>query len=519
MSRQLSVASSWVCCVLLLLPLLLALAHAAGVTSLSLARIMRLADAASGDSLLLRPAASLASAMGPFGAAPPAAQVEQRFLTLVSATEGMASWVHSVREASAVARDTSRTLVEPCVSNGWLLPCRWHGVTRLPNGTAVARAIANGEDPLALMRSSVSCPGAGSNSSMPPSAAPLPLSAYFDWDDLVANWSLSPMIRYHEWEALRVAPRSAASDDVRYAGLLRLTQHGLIKTGIPIVMARSHDCESTGAAVDVGGYAFTAEACPERAAARIDGVRAVVSATLRSPPFDDAIDVFASSWMRVYGNALESEAAPLPRFHTAHYAAARAWVSSAVRGGDADTRYAVLQWRSVKRSAADVEWCASRLMDVVPSLQLSELGIVNATSPPATRLVLVADLPSPSNLCGIWDHRTGSDAASRQVAAQRFADAGYRKYDADNWRLDAGIVSIRDAALAAEAEWYFGCSDALDIAAGVAAAKRYRSATCVRCYWPSTYVAQVVLRRSAAGRPSNVKLDHVNASTVQPPVG
>ena len=430
---------------------------------------------------------------------------DTKFITLVNAAEGIAGWINCVREASLAAAQLNRTLVEPCVSEGHLLSCRYGKVLRVPDGASITdlELANNGADLLAVSRSPEGC-GVSPRGFVRDPKIVLPLSAYFDWNDLLANWSKSPMIRYHEWEALRVAPPGSTPMEALAAGKLwvDVADGFRIVSATPILMAngKQHNLRCgqhhLNTSIPWGWYRFPGHTCPARG-----GLYNEVNITGLAPPFADATDIFLGHWTRTPGNFLEKERSTLPRFNQLHYIAARLWVKNVLRRGSPDTRYAVVQWRSVARDAAALEWCSGRILNISSALQRSDNGTGNAL---LDRLVLVADLPAPSNPCAVWDH--GAKDSFRRELAQRFITAGFAKYDEEHYYLEAGILSIRDMIIAAEANWYVSCSFMSSVS----------SPMCSKCFWYSSYIAQVVRLRTAAGRPANLDFDNVNASNIVP---
>lgn len=202
-----------------------------------------------------------------------------------------------------------------------------------------------------------------------------------------------------------------------------------------------------------------------------------------------------------------SEVPTLPPLNPLHYAAARGWAARAVRGGSADGRYGVLQWRSQGRNSSEVAWCAAALSTAVASLPGLRSG----------RLVLFSDVPAAENRCGIWDHTASSSPGEyrARVAAVGAFSPSFAKYDATAWALDAGIVALREAALAQAAEWYFSCS-----AYGAGVEMPGLNKMCGRCFMQSGWVAEVILLRERAGRPVIKGFDNLaaNAALVVPPL-
>jgi hypothetical protein len=479
--------------------------------------------------------------------------------------------------AGNLARSLNRTLVEPCVRNGALVSCHYGRVVRVADGSDprdIATAAA-GEEPdgTRTLRFPAPSPAAGcvragvdeglvaSENGTLRGDTVLPLRAYYDWAWLRRTY---PMVGYHEWEAARVAPRGTSRDAARAAGLLWVddTAPDAAKRGVRVVSdtaaitalgafgqagfgctpaqnawLREHaevgsdvltaaDLPTDfGSPASFGGYTFArGHTClPGRGAVNPQSL--LREAALQQ---DDAPDLFFVLWQRKVIKWERRLAEPLPPFNPVHYAAARAWLARRVLGDSADRRYGVVQWRSQGKND-DVDWCAHAILNStanLPGLEPRRAPGGGGDGGPAPewlsrRMVLVGDLPSPANQCGIWDFdpRNGGSGGSpdfrnRVAAAALFREAGFAKLDEDAWMLDGGVLAVRDAIIASEATWYFGCSsvgrtDALtDLVARV----------CYRCMFFSGYVHEIVTLRIHAGRRSNLRFDNITPADVVPPL-
>lgn len=302
-----------------------------------------------------------------------------------------------------------------------------------------------------------------------------------------------------------------------------------------------------------GGWHIGFLDCPLRG---VEPITAAVAAE------GDAADVFVASWYRA-PRALS--VAPFPPFNPLHALAVQAWV------GGPDAVYAVLHWRQsgAVTSTGRLGECAAAMRGVlegipglapravaaatgaVPgaltSFNYSDAASVRAVlgavppgcdgganastvnagpcsdgaplAPGRPRVVLVADLPAPSNPCETfyeltaWGERDLARARTAQAAA--FLRAGYAKYDAHPSRaaLDAGVLAIRDVLLGSRATWFLTChayhtrADVQPEAAGL----------CGPCFFFSAYIHRVVLARKAAGLPSNEIVFNVSAANLVPP--
>ena len=70
---------------------------------------------------------------------------------LVQAQEGFGAWNDAIYEFMSLAKSLNRTMVEPCVRNGCLEPCRCGAVTMVNvDGSNLEASFAGGADPLDL---------------------------------------------------------------------------------------------------------------------------------------------------------------------------------------------------------------------------------------------------------------------------------------------------------------------------------------------------------------------------------
>jgi hypothetical protein len=437
----------------------------------------------------------------------------RRYLLLMQATEGMAGWMHSLREASAIAAASGRVLVEPCVRDGHFLPCRVGAVPRVPDGTlapdlSVAEA---GVDAIGVPASRIRC----NLPDVPETSLSLPLSAYFDWESLQRDWSLAPMVRYHEWaeEALGTAdtPGRIKFDETM----------GKFVVSAPLIAGKpdANGCKNgtqTGSPYvgSTGDFFFATISC-----SRLKGWERhedIARMLLHDTRLADTPDVFATEWTRTPSSDLETTLSPRwPQFNKLHYVAVRRWVANELRLQARDKRYAVFQWRSVLSGTKNMGECLNVFLNATSSLPALLSPSNNSASPSALlkplRAVLVSDLPSPGSPCRIWDHAAGDTV--RDSAVSSFNALGLAKYDAFGpaSRLDGGMLAIRDMILGIEAEWYFTCSRGLSWRGPL-------SSQCVKCSWSSSYVFQTILQRAARNATSNTDWATVRAQNVTPPL-
>lgn len=420
-------------------------------------------------------------------------------------------------EAGRLAIALNRTLVEPCVYDGGLASCAYGRVMDVGDGSdpaSIAMAEA-GEEPDRNLTSRLTeggkcLPGFSWGITPPGPPRVLPMRAYYDWAWLSKTF---PIIRYHDWERQRI---TADKVQAQLQGKLWVDEKGIIEVpGLALngigreAMARDY-CDREP--YTVGGFRFTeGHTCPPGRGQIKDEDQLFRDGLERQ----SITDLFVTMWVRRQpskfgrgGRNMET----LPPFNPIHYAAARGWAKREVRRGHSDGRYGVLQWRSQGRNSTEVAWCASALATAV-----SGLPRMGAAPGGEKRLVLFSDVPATENQCGIWDHTAGSspkEYAARVSAVAAFAPA-FSKYDSVGWRLDAGIVALREAALALNAEWYFTCSGH-----GKGVEIPGSNKVCGRCFMMSGWVAEIIHLRQAAGKPVMKGFDHLveQAALVQPPL-
>ena len=317
------------------------------------------------------------------------------------------------------------------------------------------------------------------------------------------------MIGYFEWLKLRVARAGTPNETAVAAGQHWINpKGGLVTRGAALVGLGSkgqacYNCKPgyQTAPVEFSGIVFLGhQNCPDGHGSITDPQSLFHSGV----ELASQVDVFVACWQRqltLRHNVPWKDQEGLPPFNPVHYALVRHWVRNSVLGGPGtdDYRYGVVQWRSQSRTSS-VSWCASEMSRVVSGVP--SLAATNSSS--RKRMVLVADLPSWANEYGIWDNLRAysHEFGVRAEAAEQFFKAGFEKYDNAHWRLDAGIVAVRDAILALEATWYFGCSYHADPkeprpAPDIAHASEL---LCAKCAYHSGFVGNIFVMRLQAGK-------------------
>ena len=113
----------------------------------------------------------------------------------------------------------------------------------------------------------------------------------------------------------------------------------------------------------------------------------------------------------------------------------------------------------------------------------------------------MADFPSPGNPCGSWDFEPGAEGTVARQAASAAAFPGWPKYDAQHWRLDAGVVAVRDVILALQADALF-THEGEGEGGGAPAPLSWADIT-AKCYFTtSNFVREIVTTRAVEGRVS-----------------
>ena len=157
------------------------------------------------------------------------------------------------------------------------------------------------------------------------------------------------------------------------------------------------------------------------------------------------------------------------------------------------SRFAVVQWRS-ETLGTRRPGCAREVAAFVGALRGHQRGRPGGPLP----LVLVSDLPAPGNPCTpSFTYEDSALRGARRDPLSAFAHLGMLKYDAAllaalrgggaGGFIDAGVVALREYALATRAETYATCN--------LRFAPRHRGAACRRCSWGSEFIYRTVLAR------------------------
>ena len=419
----------------------------------------------------------------------------RKYLHLLATREGMSAWTHIVFEAAAMAGHLKRTLVEPCVSGGMLLPCRPGRVLPIPETLEETDYPVTAEDdPLAV-------PAFKEHCAAPKGSAPkqvvlqkgrtYPLSLYMNLPRLRKLHPNTDVISFEEWVECELR-RNAKTSDVSYVG-------GRIRAplGYCVTMRAGSKSDISAACKrrDVGRYSFREVWKPwdtdeikagnaDIVAPGIGHVHATYGAEFEADVSRNMFlfEVWRGFW-KPYGTFSR-----VPSFNPIHSKAVAAWVKARI-GAPQPHEYAVFNWRSEGVSDARMPTCAKALGAkaapiIAALLRNRKVGAV-----------LVGDIPAPENPCRLWHVYAGSSAegGNRRVALETLQDAGMVKYDGDHVALDAGVLSIRDWLLAVNAKWYVTCH-------GPGGSVQDECSACFRL--DSKYVARILAARAKAGRAS-----------------
>lgn len=428
---------------------------------------------------------------------------KRKYLTMFSASEGQAGWYLALREASFLAMRLNRTLVEPCVSGGYIVPCKFGKVAQVPDGLDPndIDTVLRGRDLLGFSRSRRSCRGDINNTNLSAidNGTVYPLHFYLDTKYVAQHALFSPFILYFDWLKERIAPAETNRTVAENLDLLWVNPRNknLYVPG-PLFASKGDDfrpCRNWSFGFD--NINFPRSVCPYRPGlgnspyVEPDNMTVVLS----EETYQNITDIFVNGWVRSGSRAPCGDEKP-PRFNALHVAAVKHWISTVVRP-TIDKRYAVFQWRSNRIPADRMIPCSTKLLNAAQSIPL--FGVNSQTDDP--RAVLVADMPAQANPCGIWEHKKSDTTRSDVVKA--FSVSGFKKYDDYFPFIDEGVQAVRDLILAIDADWYISCTN---------------GNICAQCSWGSSYVAQVLATRAELGRLSNTEWSKINVSNVRPPV-
>ena len=317
------------------------------------------------------------------------------YVHLVTTREGMSAWTHILYEMLNLAKALNRTLVEPCVAGGELVPCVPGMVGHVPESVkamkreaaAAATSAAGGRQAAALAGAAgsssnllgvLSSGASGGGVALPPALPPpltaftdplrvpaflshcgaagkgsrlgieprrhrsYPLSLYVDLKSLRSVWP--HIMPFDEWAARELCE---CNDELVWDGKRVIAEVGYcVAWGPKASQIRTH------CAPDQGRYMFENVWAPrtvppsmpqwvreQRFAGHMFYYNAEVAADARRNVF------FFNVWKGSFA-PLGTYAKKTPRFNDIHAAAVDAWVAERLGGPDAPSSYAAFQWRS-----------------------------------------------------------------------------------------------------------------------------------------------------------------------------
>ena len=362
-----------------------------------------------------------------------------------------------------LAKDLGRTLVEPCVRNGCLEPCRCGAVRPVPDVHEgnVDALFANGADPLDLPYISYPCEPYTASAYERVGGA-YPLSAYLDLRGLRKVWP--HIVTYDDWCEKVIRPDTTIATE---------PTHGrwIIRNGYCGEM-HWHDCWASLAPRTIGdfrimNFSFGREGTPDKMR---DRLRKDTDTTI----------MFFYAYRRYFngGNI------PNVPFNPGHIKAARNFLDATF--GTAPL--AVFHWRSEHVDEEMLEPCAHTLGKLFDGLSWPE-------TPSGYRALLMSDMPAPNNNAILWHTYVGAKIRFQHAAMQVMLDEGKMvKYDYVHNATDTGVLMIRDFLFAQMADAYYTCQGTfLDDCHGC-----FRSA--------SNFVGRIMNTRREKGLPVHDKI-------------
>ena len=418
-----------------------------------------------------------------------------RYFVTLNVPEGFGAWTDAVQETLDMAALLNRTWVEPCVRNGCIEPCRCGAVrpsVRWSPARAAAAA-AGGADPGALPRVDVGCRLDEGRRETPldfvePAYA---LSAYVDVGALLANRRARGVptpnaIAYADWCAAYAAEAQLERD---LAAARWRVPHGW---NAHMQAAEAHDSASRA----YGDFVF-ARTTPARYGTDRASLPPEARLAALAGDSDPALIVFGM--FRGFSSGLYTQP-PLPvsRWHSD---AAAAFVREELGGPP----YAAFHWRSEHADPALFASCAETLADI------AEAALPPPRDAGRGRAVLLADMPAPANAHRMWNDYKDKGIDRMRGAMGAMLARGFAKIDAYMLSLrpaadfDAGIFSIRDYALAVDADWYVTCQGNFQ-------------RDCHSCFRSGSNLVKRIYQ-ARGGRPASDKWFNVTAAHAPPSLG
>lgn len=429
-----------------------------------------------------KPSPSQTPAAAPTRTAEPAGPPSRdRYLMPMQVLEGFGAYPDGVTEMFMLAKKTNRWLIEPCVRNACVEPCRCgqvvdDAVSMPPFNPSRAAA---GEDPLGLPSLNARCKQYRfnwDNGFKPDQPEPAyPLRAYFDIEDLKERiWPY--VISYNEWctsyNATGGPDGGHAVRDEKFPSLWRADT----------VYSYDFDADPSGASKrPIGDFVFS-KALPGRAG----NPGKSPAQSLEMLMNDDSNIIFILNYYRHF---LFGDTGATPKLNPWHEAAVDYWLTQKY----GQEPYLVFQWRHEFAEKEIIPWCAETFYrwvnKAVPNV------LVNKTDSDAgghtSRAAILVDMPPPGQTGHFWVDNHQDQSGVRTETVKWFMDHGFSFYDADRPKIDSGILAIRDYLVAVKAHTYLALAGA------------HEDESIRKCSKPgSNYISRIVADRRRRGRDS-----------------
>lgn len=384
-----------------------------------------------------------------------------RYLVPMQIVEGFGAWSDGVWEMFDLAMQLNRTLVEPCVRNGCIEPCRCGHVRAVPPyDPSVA---SSGADPLLLPYIDDPCKIDGRPYKRPKTyASPsYPLSAYIDMEAVKAKYPPGLVVPYQEWcEAYNTThadewdagalrwrrPRAWCGDmqqqycdgeflwPPQWFDAVPAGRHTHSPTHACAGVVFPCPRRTAGTDFYVGDFVFDKEV-----AFRSDGDGTKALQVLQG---DDADTVFIWRYYRaLFQRAYSMPSLPVNPWHVA---AVKRFIAE--RMGSPDAPFLAFHWRSEHVKDEDIVPCAHDLANISAALpHVVPVGpgggggggvSVHAANGgsgsggggvrhfPVSHAILVADMPAPNTKNVMWTDYVNGKGEARHQAMQALMEAG-----------------------------------------------------------------------------------------------
>lgn len=354
---------------------------------------------------------------------------KERVLIPLQLVEGFGAYPDGIMEMFHLAKRTNRWLVEPCIRNACIEPCRCGLVLDDIPPFDQARA-DRGEDPLALPALPAQCKlymtQYWNYNGTDPMQYAYPIRALFDIDDLKRTiWP--HVIPYNQWckEYAKTA-KPLVHPDGKFAnfGIWEEEKGYYFDFGV-----NRYD-------VPIGDFWFR-NAIHGRTPDVLSGLKVLME--------DPADRVFLWFW---YRGPVLSPVDYTPKLNPWHEAAINRWIKDKFEGD----KYVTFQWRHEFAEPPKVPWCADHLIRAAK--------VLPEVNPQKSRTALLIDMPPPGQKLHFWVDNFQDDNAHhvKTQTVVRFIEEGFRFYDAENPNIESSILAARDYLIARKADLYIHCA-------------------------------------------------------------